>query len=72
MCGNPPWDKLQMEDEKWFVGKNMDIVNAANQSVRKKKIAELEEKNPLLYENYISAYTDISSQSNYVKNSEIL
>ena len=69
MCGNPPWDKLQMEDEKWFVGKNMDIVNAANQSVRKKKIAELEEKNPLLYENYISAYTDISSQSNYVKNS---
>lgn len=69
MCGNPPWDKLQMEDEKWFVGKNMDIVNAANQTVRKKKIAELEEKNPLLYENYISAYTDISSQSNYVKNS---
>ena len=22
MCGNPPWDKLQMEDEKWFAGKD--------------------------------------------------
>lgn len=37
MCGNPPWDKLQMEEEKWFTGKNNDIVKAANQADRKRR-----------------------------------
>jgi len=69
MCGNPPWDKLQMEDEKWFLGKDTDIVNAPNQAARKKKIENLEFSNPQLFEEYQVACLDISSQSNYVKNS---
>jgi len=69
MCGNPPWDKLQMEDEKWFVGKDMDIVNAANQSARNKLIAKLEENNLLLFKAYQEARKDIANQINYVKNS---
>ena len=69
MCGNPPWDKLQMEDEKWFVGKDDSIVHAANQAARDKKIAQLKENNPALYNEYKTAREAISSQSNYVKNS---
>jgi len=69
MCGNPPWDKLQMEDEKWFVGKDMDIVNAANQSARNKLISSLKISNPSLYEDYLEAKRSIASQSNFVKNS---
>ena len=69
MCGNPPWDKLQMEDERWFVGKDMDIVNAPNQSKRKKMIEELEKKNPALFNEYKQDSISIASQSNYVKNS---
>ena len=69
MCGNPPWDKLQMEDEKWFVGKDMDIVNAANQSERNKKIKALAYSNPALFEAYQRARIDIASQSSFIKNS---
>lgn len=69
MCGNPPWDKLQMEEEKWFAGKDEDIVNAANQSARKKKIEALAVSNPMLYEEFIAAGNAISSQSSFVKNS---
>ena len=69
MCGNPPWDKLQMEDEKWFVGKDDSIVHAANQADRDKKIAQLKENNPALYNEYKTAREAVSSQSNYVKNS---
>lgn len=69
MCGNPPWDKLQMEEEKWFAGKDEDIVNAANQSSRKKKIEALAVSNPMLYEEFIAAGNAISSQSSFVKNS---
>ncbi len=69
MCGNPPWDKLQMEEEKWFAGKNDDIVNAANQAERKEKIAELQTSDAELYNAFLKASTDLTSQSSFVKNS---
>lgn len=69
MCGNPPWDKLQMEDEKWFVGKDDSIVHAANQAARNKKIAQLQEDNPVLYNEYMAAREAVASQSCFVKNS---
>ena len=69
MCGNPPWDKLQMEDEKWFAGKNNDIVDAPNQSARKKMIDQLQTTDPTLYNMYAEACHDIASQSCFVKNS---
>lgn len=69
MCGNPPWDKLQMEDEKWFVGKNIDIVNAANQNARDNMIKDLEKKDPDLFIEYQHARKMIASQTNFIKNS---
>lgn len=69
MCGNPPWDKLQMEEEKWFAGKNNDIVKAANQADRKNKISQLEAEDPNLYQEFQEACNTIVSQSNFVKNS---
>lgn len=69
MCGNPPWDKLQMEDEKWFIGKNNEIVKAANQSARNKLITNLQGSDPKLYTEYMEARAAIASESNFVKNS---
>lgn len=69
ICGNPPWDKLQMEDEKWFLGKDNSIVDAPNQAARDKKIKALETSNLSLYEEYMEARHAIASQSNFVKNS---
>ena len=69
MCGNPPWDKLQMEDEKWFLGKDNDIVHAANQAARNRFIAKLETTNPILFKEYQEARQAISSQANFIKNS---
>lgn len=69
MCGNPPWDKLQMEEEKWFAGKNEDIVKAANQADRKKKIVKLQTSSPELYNEFIQACNNITNQSSFVKNS---
>lgn len=69
MCGNPPWDKLQMEEEKWFAGKDEDIVKAANQAERKERIAKLQTSAPKLYEEFTIACNALTSQSNFVKNS---
>ena len=69
MCGNPPWDKLQMEDEKWFLGKDNDIVDAPNQDARDKIIISLQESNPALYNEYTEVRHTITSQSRFVKKS---
>lgn len=69
MCGNPPWDKLQMEEEKWFAGKDEDIVKAANQADRKKKIVKLQTSSPELYNEFMQACNNITNQSSFVKNS---
>lgn len=66
MCGNPPWDKLQMEEEKWFAGKDEDIVKAANQAERKERIAKLQTSAPKLYEEFTIACNALTSQSNFV------
>ena len=70
MCGNPPWDKLQMEDEKWFLGKDDSIVNAQNQDERKLLINNLKNTNPRLFAEYKQVCFNISSQSNFVRNSK--
>lgn len=69
MCGNPPWDKIQMEEEKWFEGKNEAIVNAPNQSIRHKLIEKLQIDNPSLYQEFIEASNDIACEVGFVKNS---
>lgn len=69
ICGNPPWDKLQMEDEKWFEGKDQNIVDAANKGDRDNLIIGLQTTNPSLYNEYMTRRHEIASESNFVKNS---
>lgn len=67
MCGNPPWDKLQMEEKNWFSGVNDEIANAQTQSARKKLIEQLKETDIDLYNKFISATKAVSSQSAFIK-----
>lgn len=69
MSGNPPWDKLQIEDENWFVGKDQNIVNAANQTARIRLIQQLQVTNPALYTEYMEAKEVVACESNFIKNS---
>ena len=68
MCGNPPWDKIKVEDKKWFESHNRaDIVNAGTAAQRKKAIAALPETDPELYKEYITALANAESQSRFVR-----
>ncbi len=69
MCGNPPWDKLQMEDEKWFVGKDESIVNASNKDERDSLIKKLQESNSLVYQEYIDSRRSRDGQALFIKRS---
>ena len=68
MCGNPPWDKIKVEDKKWFESHGRaDIVNAGTASQRKTAIAELPSTDPILYDEYTKALCDAESLSRFVR-----
>ncbi len=68
MCGNPPWDKIKVEDKKWFESHGRaDIVNAGTASQRKKAIADLPSTDPILYKEYAQALADAEALSRFVR-----
>lgn len=68
MCGNPPWDKIKVEDKKWFESHGRaDIVNAGTASQRKKAIADLPVSDPILYKEYTKALADAEALSRFVR-----
>lgn len=68
MCGNPPWDKIKVEDKKWFESHGRaDIVNAGTASQRKKAIADLPSTDPILYKEYAKALADAEALSRFVR-----
>ena len=68
MCGNPPWDKIKVEDKKWFESHGRaDIVNAGTAAQRKRAIAELPITDPALYDEYCQAQRDAESMSRFVR-----
>ncbi len=68
MCGNPPWDKIKVEDKKWFESHGrMDIVNAGTAAQRKKAIVALAQTAPELYAEYQQAQADAEAMSRFVR-----
>lgn len=68
MCGNPPWDRIKVEDKKWFeVHGRPDIVNAGNAAQRKQAIRNLPNTNPELFKEYCQAQMDAEAMSRFVR-----
>lgn len=68
MCGNPPWDKIKVEDKKWFESHNRaDIVNAGTASQRKEAIEALQTSDPTLYKEYAKALADAEALSRFAR-----
>src|SRR5215213_1534039 len=60
VIGNPPWERVKLQEKEFFgnLGRT-DIENAATAAIRKKRIADLADDDPHLYE----AYRDALRQS---------
>ena len=68
MCGNPPWDKIKVEDKKWFESHGRpDIVNAGTAAQRKQVIKNLPKTDPELYQEYSRAQLDAEAMSRFAR-----
>lgn len=69
MLGNPPWERVKLQEEEFFAAREPMIANAKNAAARKKLIAELPSTNPALASKWSSAVRKAASESGFLRQS---
>ncbi len=57
VIGNPPWDRMKLQQVEWFAARKPEIAMAQRASDRKQMVKELQETNNPLYADYKKAKT---------------
>lgn len=70
VLGNPPWERIKLQEKEFFASRSAEIANAANKSAREKLIEELPKKNPELAQAFEDAKHDAEAQGKFIRESE--
>ncbi len=49
ILGNPPWERIKMQEDEWFASSQPDIAKAKTAAARQRLIENLESEDPSLY-----------------------
>jgi hypothetical protein len=69
ILGNPPWERIKLQEKEFFASRDVDIVNAANKSEREKLIKTLKDRKPDLARAFEEAKHDAEAQSKFIRES---
>ncbi len=69
VLGNPPWERIKLQEKEWFATRAPNIAQARNAAERRKQIAELESRKPALFEDFQAAKHEAEGSSNFARNS---
>ncbi|MFH1933088.1 MAG: N-6 DNA methylase [Pseudomonadota bacterium] len=70
VLGNPPWERIKLQEKEFFAQKDPEIATAPNAAARKKLIAELPETNPGLWFDFLEAKRTSESESHFIRASD--
>ncbi|MBQ7456149.1 MAG: hypothetical protein IJS54_00855, partial [Desulfovibrio sp.] len=70
VLGNPPWERIKIQEKEWFAGKDDAIAKAPNASVRTRMINTLKKEDPLLYKEFTTACAKAAGASHFIRNSK--
>lgn len=66
VLGNPPWEHTELKEKEWFAQRAPEIAEAKTGAIRKKMIAELADKNPRLYADFLFASREAEAVSHFI------
>jgi Eco57I restriction-modification methylase len=69
VLGNPPWERIKIQEKEWFAHRRPDIANAPSAAKRRGSIAALEREDPNLYREFIASRRSAEGDSHFVRNS---
>ncbi len=69
VLGNPPWERIKLQEQEFFAQRDPFIAGARNAAERKKRIARLPTTDPKLWEEWRAASRQAQGQSHFVRHS---
>ncbi|BCL80059.1 N-6 DNA methylase [Ktedonobacteria bacterium brp13] len=70
VLGNPPWEKIKIQEKEWFAARRPDIANAANTAQRRKMIVALEHEDADLHAAFRDDLRKAEGESYLIRHSE--
>lgn len=69
ILGNPPWERVKLQDQEFFAQRDPAVAGAPNASARKKAIAALKDTNPVLLKEFEDATRQAEGESHLLRSS---
>ena len=69
VLGNPPWERVKLQEKEWFAGRSPVIADAPNAAARKRMIRALADDDPELYLAFLDAMRQSEGWSHLMRNS---
>ena len=67
VIGNPPWERVKLQEQEWFATRLPAIVEAPNAATRKRLIAQLEHDRPKLHAEFLAARRQAEGESHLIR-----
>ena len=69
VLGNPPWERIKLQEEEFFAARDPQIAAAPNKAARQRLIDQLTQTNPALAAEFEAAKHTAECSSKFVRNS---
>ncbi|MCS6902653.1 MAG: hypothetical protein NZX77_23205, partial [Polyangiaceae bacterium] len=70
VLGNPPWERVKLQQQEFFSTRAPEIANAPNKAARERLIKQLPKTNPALWQEYQHALHIAEATSKFLRHSE--
>ena len=69
VLGNPPWERVKLQEKEWFASRSPEIANAPNAAARRRMISALANEDPALYKAFLEDRRKAEGESHFVRDS---
>src|SRR5271157_451192 len=69
VLGNPPWERIKIQEKEWFAERLPEVADAPSASARRRMIEALEQDHPFLFQAFIDDLRRAEAESHFVRNS---
>ena len=69
VLGNPPWERVKLQEKEWFAERSPEIADAPNAAARKRMIRALADDDPELRRAFLDALRQSEGWSHLMRNS---
>jgi hypothetical protein len=69
VLGNPPWERIKLEEQQWFSERRPDIANAPDATTRRRLVEALRDDDPSLFKKFSEAVRAAEGEGHLMRDS---